>query len=376
MRPTARGAGLLIAGAGLAFLASAMRSPEIATLAALALTAPVVSIVWLVGRRIIGPRPDLVRTIEPRRPHAGDLVQVQLGAGSRGSDAWTSLRERIPAGMNRESTTANGYLMRPPVRGVYSIGPAVIVRNDPLRLARSRYAAPGRDDLIVWPALTDLSGLVRAWADRLSAHAAAGRPDRTPDDLTLREYRPGDDLRRVHWRASARHGELLTRQDEPTQDQVAALVLDVGPAEPSGPATGTEWLVGAAASMTVAMIEYGFRVRTTATWSRAGGTVATDSVTIADTATALDVFARAQHPASTAALPSESGAALCLAALRAPSPETATALSAWTGRRMALLTDDRHDAATILAGAGWAVRVAGPGTAADDAWADLLGSHA
>ncbi|WP_159621860.1 DUF58 domain-containing protein [Ruania rhizosphaerae] len=375
MRPTARGAGLLLAGAGLAFLASAMRSSEIATLAALALTAPVVSLLWLVVRRIVGHAPDLTRTIEPRRPHAGEPVQVRLSTGGTGPDAWTSLRERIPTGLNREQTNPTGYTVRPLLRGMYRVGPAVVVQSDPLRLARSRFSARGQDDLIVWPPVTDLGPLVRAWADRLSAHARAGRPDRTPDDLTLREYRPGDDLRRVHWRASARHGELLTRQDEPTQDHLAHLLLDIGPPEPAHPDTSTEWLVAATASITVALIDYGFRVHISATWSRADRSSDMGSTTLADTATALDLYARARHSTSPV-VPTEPGAAFCLVALRAPSAQTAAALSAWPGRRVALLTDDRHGTAGTLADAGWAVRVGGPDAPVDDVWADLLGSQA
>jgi hypothetical protein len=46
------------------------------------------------------------------------------------------------------------------------------------------------------------------------------------DDLMTREYRTGDALRRVHWRASARHGELMVRQEEQRSYPEARLLLD------------------------------------------------------------------------------------------------------------------------------------------------------
>jgi hypothetical protein len=46
------------------------------------------------------------------------------------------------------------------------------------------------------------------------------------DDLMTREYRTGDALRRVHWRASARHGQLMVRQEEQRSYPEARLILD------------------------------------------------------------------------------------------------------------------------------------------------------
>ena len=69
-----------------------------------------------------------------------------------------------------------------------------------------------------------------------SAADARGRRARAPmvsdlgdEFLTLREYELGDDLRRVHWRSTARTGELMIRQDEARWRSRAAVVLDVQP---------------------------------------------------------------------------------------------------------------------------------------------------
>jgi uncharacterized protein (DUF58 family) len=57
-----------------------------------------------------------------------------------------------------------------------------------------------------------------------------GRPDPGGDFLTLREYQPGDDLRRVHWRSTARRDELMVRQGELRRRAPAVVLLDVRPA--------------------------------------------------------------------------------------------------------------------------------------------------
>ena len=61
-----------------------------------------------------------------------------------------------------------------------------------------------------------------------TAHARAQAAD-GEDFLTLREYEVGDDLRRVHWRSTARVGDLMIRQDEAQWRARAIVVLDTRP---------------------------------------------------------------------------------------------------------------------------------------------------
>ncbi len=65
--------------------------------------------------------------------------------------------------------------------------------------------------------------------------------------VTLRDYELGDDLRRVHWRSTARTGELMIRQDEARWRSRAAVVLDVQPG--AHDAASFEVAVEAAASV-------------------------------------------------------------------------------------------------------------------------------
>ena len=86
--------------------------------------------------------------------------------------------------------------------------------------------------------------------------AAAG-----DDDVIPRAYRDGDELRRVHWRSTARYGELMVRREEQRWQDRAVLILDsrrsahIG----SGPSSSFEFAVSAAASIGVHLARSGPR---------------------------------------------------------------------------------------------------------------------
>jgi uncharacterized protein (DUF58 family) len=83
------------------------------------------------------------------------------------------------------------------------------------------------------------------------------------EDVTVREYRRGDDLRRVHWRSSARVGELMVRREEQPWESRATLFLDnrVIAHRGQGIASSLEAAVSAAASIAVHLSKRGFTVR-------------------------------------------------------------------------------------------------------------------
>jgi hypothetical protein len=83
------------------------------------------------------------------------------------------------------------------------------------------------------------------------------------EDVTVREYRRGDDLRRVHWRSSAKAGELMVRREEQPWESRATLFLDnrVVAHRGQGIASSLEAAVSAAASIAVHLSKRGFTVR-------------------------------------------------------------------------------------------------------------------
>ena len=83
------------------------------------------------------------------------------------------------------------------------------------------------------------------------------------EDVTVREYRRGDELRRVHWRSSARVGELMVRREEQPWQSRATLFLDnrLRAHRGQGIASSLEAAVSAAASIAVHLSQRGFMVR-------------------------------------------------------------------------------------------------------------------
>src|SRR5207244_11657470 len=83
------------------------------------------------------------------------------------------------------------------------------------------------------------------------------------DDAATREYRNGDDLRRVHWRSTARVGELMVRREEQPWESRATVVLDTRTRahRGEGPTASFEWAVSAIASIAVHLREGGYRLR-------------------------------------------------------------------------------------------------------------------
>jgi uncharacterized protein (DUF58 family) len=78
-----------------------------------------------------------------------------------------------------------------------------------------------------------------------------------------REYRHGDDLRRVHWRSTARHGELMVRREEQQWQSRGTLFLDTRRSvhRGEGPGSSFEQAVSAAASIGVHLSRAGFGLR-------------------------------------------------------------------------------------------------------------------
>ncbi len=166
-------------------------------------------------------------------------------------------------GGQRASTVA--YTVRAEVRGRYEIGPLVVRLTDPFglcELSRS-FTAVGPHDRGIprWSALPSvrLAGEYAGSGDsRARSVAVHGE-----DDIATREYRNGDDLRRVHWRSTARTGELMVRREEQPWESKATIVLDTRRQghRGEGPTSSFEWAVSAAASVAVHLRRNGYKIR-------------------------------------------------------------------------------------------------------------------
>ena len=98
-------------------------------------------------------------------------------------------------------------------RGRYAIGPVRIRLRDPFGLAERTRRYRSTDDVVVFPAIESLETGGGRGARQGAETSALRRAFHRGDEFyTMRGYVVGDDLRHVHWRTSARIGELMVRE--------------------------------------------------------------------------------------------------------------------------------------------------------------------
>lgn len=161
-----------------------------------------------------------VTTVPHRRNTAvswQDTVSPPLAADASGTLSW-------PAGA---SDATLRYDVTPTARGVCSLGPLTVTTTDPFALARRVSKILPSTPLRVAPAPADIDVLrnVTATAGG-AAHATVTQRGQGVDNLLARPYIAGDSMRRIHWRASAHHDDLMVRQEENETAPDATVVLD------------------------------------------------------------------------------------------------------------------------------------------------------
>ena len=401
---TTRGHAVLAGGVLVALLAVALGQRELLRIAVLLVALPVVAALVL-GRR--DDRLTVVRELEPEQAPVGGTATVRIrvhNVGTRTSGPLVVedrldrtlgvvprlLVERLAPG----AWAGAEYEVAARVRGRHRIGPMALRIEDPFGLVRTTRTATTTHTLIVTPVVAPLRrGALLAAAggtgDGLARRAAAGGQD----DVGTREYRSGDELRRVHWRATARTGSLMVRQEEQPWEAQALVLLDGrarahSPASPAAPADLTtssfEWAVHAAASIVTHLAQTDRRVRLVA-----GDTEVT--VTGGSTAPMLDALAvlrpakhgelvpHAAHeshpPVVVAVLGSlEAADVAALTALRGANARGVAVVldpGTWAGAPTAGTTAGAPDAQAALAplvAAGWHAVLARRGDVLADVW--------
>jgi Uncharacterized conserved protein (some members contain a von Willebrand factor type A (vWA) domain) len=172
----------------------------------------------------------VTRMIDPPRLPVGGDAQVVLGL--RGPTLVGALRliDTVPdaAGpdpaapprftVHRLSSRGRAelrYPIRPALRGVHRIGPLTCTITDPLALAEFERDLAGATPVLALPRTVPLRGLPLALgAGEGTPGAALAHQGQGTSDVLVRPYRYGDELRRVHWRSTARHDELMVRLEE------------------------------------------------------------------------------------------------------------------------------------------------------------------
>jgi len=155
------------------------------------------------------------------------------------------------------------YRVRCLARGAYRFGPAQIESGDPFGFYRSSRDITRRTSLVVYPRLLPLDELglpPHHPLGDLRARQLIRDPLRT---IGVRDYRPDDPLKDIHWSATARTGTLQTRIYEPTTAREVAIFLDLDSFERYWEGIDEEQverLISAAATVARAGLDDGYAV--------------------------------------------------------------------------------------------------------------------
>ncbi len=127
------------------------------------------------------------------------------------------------------------YRFRCDSRGIFTFGPAVIRSGDLFGFSRQQMEFPVTDRLIVYPRVVPLERVTVPSKQPLGNIRLRRHIFQDPLlTIGVRDYHPGDSLKRIHWKATARTGQLQTRLYEPTTSVDMGIFLDVRTVTPPG----------------------------------------------------------------------------------------------------------------------------------------------
>lgn len=404
---TVRGRCLLAGGVAMAVSAIVLDERDLVRIGLFVVLLPLLALAFsLHARRTL----TVSRSLSPARVHAGDTATAGLRIA--GGSLLGSLRiadtvpdaagpvDRYPPRFTVHRLGRRGarvtYPLRPQVRGAYRIGPLRGRATDPLGLAEFSNDLLASDRLLVLPRVVPLTGRPLVASTALGRAADGGsRQGAGHPDVLIRPYQQGDEMRRVHWRSSARRDELMVRLDERPDPTGVTVLLDRRDAahRGHGAASSLEYAVSLAASICVHLLGRHESVELIAEDGTVLSPAATGSSGTEDQiARQLDALALVRPSAGgelagNASTPAESGV---LAVLGAMSPDAVAGLVTAhpRGGHAVLLEVEgwaaadpsrpgrtpAEDSAARLRRAGWQASVVTAGTPVERAWASVCGT--
>lgn len=182
---------------------------------------------------------DVERETLTRRATVGEYARERISLRNRWPlpKLWVELHDdsELPAhgagfvaslaGREWERWTARTLCTR---RGRFRLGPAMLISGDPFGIVRLRRVVPATSEILVYPQTVDLPDFRLPSAELPGGQATRARTfNVTPNVATVREYAPGDSMNRIHWRSTARLGQLMVKEFELDPSADIYLVLDL-----------------------------------------------------------------------------------------------------------------------------------------------------
>lgn len=270
---TTRGRVVAGAAAVMALAAYLFGVQELYCLAAAAAVLVIVARTWVQFR---GWDVAVIRQVHPTRVQAGAEARVELTVRNCGSRSTPPLLARDAFDGGRRwarfaigplapgEIRASSYRLPSNRRGVYHLGPLELQLVDPFGLAHHTLSTAPDTSLTVHPhyeVVPFRAASSHRDDDRRTLKAVIGGAG--AEFYMLREYVPGDDLRRVHWPSTARIDDLVIRQPEGARRGRVTVVADVRATVHD--ADSLEALLSGVASLAVSCLQAGLQVRVVTT---------------------------------------------------------------------------------------------------------------
>ena len=271
---TTRGRSFVAAGGAAMVCGLAIPEPDLVRVGALLVVLPVVS--TLTARRS-RYRLSCTRRLDPPRIPAGQPTKVtarvenvsRLRTGVLLAEDITPytlgsrprfVLDEIEAGGHRELS----YQIHSDTRGKFTIGPLRVRVADSFGLVEISRSFSTTSTLVVTPKIVPLPRATAqsSWLGEgdggMRTISAVGEDDAAP-----RQYQDGDGLHRVHWKSTARYGELMVRREEHQWRNSASVFIDTRRSAHTGTGAAStfEFAVSAAASIGAHLSGEGFRAR-------------------------------------------------------------------------------------------------------------------
>ncbi len=241
----------------------------------------VLVISWVMGRRKLSVA--AVRSELPTRVRQGQLVDVELTLTAKRRLSTIVLEEELHNHLGNDvrvpipilpsgQEVSHLYSFTPRLRGVYSVGPLIAAWSDPFGLTRQTQRLIEPEQIIVHPSTEPVQDRVlsREWEDPPIRPPVSKPWPAGFEFYGMREYVPGDDPRRIVWRATARtldpddpaNDRLLVRESEQGITDRVGMILDTDGSEhsPGEPSETFETAVRVVASLGAKHIKDGFAV--------------------------------------------------------------------------------------------------------------------
>lgn len=225
--------------------------------------------------------PDLKvkRRLNPLRSFGGENIKVTVelsnNQGAEIDDLF--LKDQLPPALRLQSGTnpfslslkpfeniEHFYEISAPKRGKYVLGPLTVAAQDPIGFRRYSTNLPGQDVITVLPRVEEI-GQIELMARRIGSWPGTIRSRSVgpgTEFYELRLYSPGDELRRINWKASAKKGRMVTNEFETERVTDVLVVLDCSEGVLSGlfSAEVEDFEVSLAASLCSQLLTQGNRV--------------------------------------------------------------------------------------------------------------------